>query len=202
MRHPSVRSAYRLLVVLMCAALAACGSDPNSVAEQAKSGDRKGYVSGDGATEWLEAGDRGDPVSLQGPTLDGRTWRSTEHLGKVVVVNVWGSWCPPCVAEMPALQQAWDDARAAGDPVVFIGVNDRESPETARAFVRANKITFPSLAADGGAPLLALQGKASARPTTLLLDGQGRIAARVSGQVSESTLTALVDDALAELAGP
>ncbi len=61
-------------------------------------------------------------------------------------------------------------------------------------------MTYPSLAYDGGVPILSLQGKASATPTTLVLDAQGRIAARVSGPVSTTTLLGLVDDAIDEKA--
>jgi hypothetical protein len=82
--------------------------------------------------------------------------------------------------------------------VEFIGLDTQESPESGRAFQRANNVTYPSLAYDGGVPLLALQGKASATPTTLVLDGQGRIAARVSGAVTTTTLRGLIDDVLAE----
>jgi hypothetical protein len=82
--------------------------------------------------------------------------------------------------------------------VAFIGLDTQESPASGLAFQNANTITYPSLAYDGGVPLLALQGKAVATPTTLVLDSQGRIAARVSGPVTQATLVGLVDDVLAE----
>ena len=74
----------------------------------------------------------------------------------------------------------------------------RPEPDTARAFLRANKVTYPSLADNGGRTLLALRGKAANTPTTLVLDRQGRLAARVAGQVSRATLDGLVDDVLGE----
>ena len=178
----------------------ACSSDPNSVADQARSGDRKGYVAGDGSIEQLPAGERGDPVALEGTTLDGKPWRIADHGGKVLVVNVWGSWCPPCIEETPALQKAWETVQSKGHPVQFIGLDKLESPQTGLAFLTANKVTYPSLAYDGGVPILALQGKAAATPTTLVLDHEARIAARVSGPVTSATLLALVDDVLAEKA--
>ena len=79
-----------------------------------------------------------------------------------------------------------------------MGVNYRDGVSTAQAFLRANKITYPSLQDDGGRTLLALRGKANTTPTTLVLDRQGRIAARVSGPVSATTLSALVSDVLSE----
>jgi thiol-disulfide isomerase/thioredoxin len=190
-----------LLGLVLALVVAGCTSDPSSVAEQAKSGDRKGYVAGDGTVEQLPAQSRGEPLTLAGATVDGGSWTLAEHgAGKVVVVNVWGSWCPPCVGEMPALQRVWIEHQGAAQaPVAFVGVAVKESPESSLAFIRTNHVTFPSISdrANGGAPMLALAGKAPATPTTLVLDRQGRIAARVSAPVSEATLRALVADALA-----
>ncbi len=179
---------------------AACSSDPNSVADQARSGDRKGYVAGDGSIEQLPPGERGDPVVLSGTTLEGQPWHIADRAGTVLVVNVWGSWCPPCIEETPALQKAWDTVQNKKQKVDFIGLDKLEGPDTGLAFLKANKVIYPSLAYDGGVPILSLQGKASATPTTLVLDHEARIAARVSGPVSTTTLLALVDDVLAEKA--
>ena len=204
MHQPDRRAALRWGVLALAGGLvtvtAACSSDPNSVEEQARSGDRKGYVAGDGSIEQLAVADRDEPVALSGTTLEGAPWTLADRAGKVVVVNVWGSWCPPCIEETPALQKAWAKVEADGRPVEFIGLDKLESPETGLAFQKANKVTYPSLAYDGGVPILSLQGKASATPTTLVLDAQGRIAARVSGPVSTTTLLGLVDDAIDEKA--
>ncbi|WP_374968085.1 TlpA family protein disulfide reductase [Terrabacter sp. BE26] len=204
MHHLDRRTALRwgaaALAAVLATLTAACSSDPNSVADQARSGDRKGYVAGDGSIEQLPVADRGQPVTLEGTTLDGKPWSSAQRAGTVLVVNVWGSWCPPCIEETPALQKAWETVQAKGKKVEFIGLDKLEGPETGLAFLKANKVTFPSLAYDGGVPILALQGKASATPTTLVLDGQARIAARVSGPVDTTTLLGLIDDVLTEKA--
>jgi len=204
MDHLDRRTALRWGATAMAGGLvafaAACSSDPNSVADQARAGDRKGYVAGDGSIEQLPASDRGEPVKLVGTTLEGKPWSIAERAGNVLVVNVWGSWCPPCIEETPALEKAWQTVRAKAKKVEFIGLDKLESPETGLAFQKANKVTYPSLAYDGGVPLLALQGKASATPTTLVLDREARIAARVSGPVSTTTLLGLIDDVLDEKA--
>ncbi len=182
---------------------AACNDDANSVASQAMAGDGKGYVAGDGTVEQLAAANRGAAVSLAGTTVDGKPWSSSKDAaGKVVVVNVWGSWCGPCVDETPHLQQVWQSYSAAGKPVAFVGIDIKESAATAAAFLKANTVTYPSLSdsGSGGQPMLALQGKAAATPSTLVLDRKGRIAARVLGATTVSTLTGLVDDVLAEQA--
>jgi thiol-disulfide isomerase/thioredoxin len=173
----------------------ACTDDPNGVAAQARAGDGKGYIAGDGAVQQLPASERADAVTLAGTTVDGRPWSAAN-----VVVNVWGSWCAPCVDETPHLQQVWQSSSTAGKPVAFVGIDIKESAATAAAFLRANNVTYPSLSdtESGGQPMLALQGKAAATPTTLVLDRKGRIAARVLGPTTVGTLTALVDDVLAE----
>ncbi len=198
-RAPTAALGALLLTALT--GLGACSKDVNSVAEQARAGDGKGYVAGDGTVEQLDRAKRGTPITLSGTTVEGGTWSmAADAAGQVVVVNAWGSWCPPCVQEQPQLQQVWADLQTARKPVAFIGIDILEGPETGAAFLRANHVTYPSLSnpASKGQPMLALQGKASATPTTLVLDTRGRIAARVLGATSAATLTAIVDDVLAE----
>lgn len=192
------RYAAVLAAVLAAAGLglAGCSQDPNSVAAQAKAGDQKGYVSGDGTVEQIPVADRGAPVDLHGDLLGGGTWSSADHRGQVVVINVWGSWCPPCVAETPDLQKAWEQTQAAKQDVQFIGIDFREDPARGQAFRSSRHVTYPSLTDESGVLILALQGKATTTPTTLVLDAQGRIAARVSGVVDASTLTGLIDDTI------
>jgi Thiol-disulfide isomerase and thioredoxins len=177
-----------VVALALSVGVSACGTDAGSIAAQARSGDGKGFVSGDGTIERLAPSQRTPPLTVSGTTLQGTPWKVTDAPGKVLVLNVWGQWCGPCVAEMPHLQQVWSQLSRAGKPVQFMGVNERDGAETAAAFLRANRITYPSLVDDGGRTLLALRGKANTTPTTLVLDGTGRIAARVSGPVSAATL--------------
>lgn len=187
-------------VAAAAAVLAGCTSDPNSLAEQAKNADRKGYAAGDGTITQLPPGQRTAPLQLSGTTVDGARWSLAEQgKGKVVVVNVWGAWCAPCTTEMPALQRVWTQVQHSSANVAFVGVAVKEAPETSRSFLTRNGITYPSLSdqASGGTPTLDLGSAAPATPTTLVLDTQGRIAARVLGVVSETTLRDLLDDVLA-----
>lgn len=193
------RAGLAAVAMALALALSACTPDPNSVAGQAASGDRKGYISGDGTVSQIEPARRGEPITLTGTLLDGTPWSLEQARGKVVVLNVWGQWCPPCVAEMPILQKSWASLSAAGKPVIFVGLDVRDSPETAASFLAKTRVTFPSLRYEGGVPLLALKGKAPTIPATVVLDGQGRIAARILGPVTEATLGGVVDDALKEL---
>jgi len=169
------------------------------LAQAAQSGAAgQGFVSGDGSIERVAADRRSGQLVLSGTTLAGTPWKVADAKDRVLVLNVWGQWCGPCVAEMPHLQQVWSALSAAGRPVQFMGVNYRDDVVTAQAFLRVNKITYPSLRDDGGRALLALRGKANTTPTTLVLDRRGRLAARVSGPVTAATLTGLVNDVLGE----
>ena len=98
----------------------ACGEDPNSIAAQAKSGSRKGYISGDGSVEKVAIDQRQRPVSLSGTTVDGIRLSLADYRSSVVVVNVWGSWCGPCEAEAPELKKAWSSLSGPGKPVQFL----------------------------------------------------------------------------------
>ena len=179
-------------------ALAGCSGDSGGIADEARSGNRQGYVSGDGSIETIAAAKRGRPVELSGETLDGDAWSTADARGKVVVLNVWATWCPPCEAEAPELKKAAEAVAADGKPVVFMGINTRDNAASGRATIKRQGIPYPSLDDREGLLILALQGKAPTPPTTLVLDRRGRIASRVVGEVTAPTLTGLVDDALAE----
>jgi thiol-disulfide isomerase/thioredoxin len=134
--------------------------------------------------------------------LDGMQFDSDDLRGQPAVVNVWGSWCGPCRDEAPALARV---ARDFEGRVRFLGLNVRDSPDAARAFERAYEVPYPSVHPDDSArAILAFDGAltATAVPTTVVLDSEGRIAARVVGQVDASTLHGLVTDVLGQPDGP
>lgn len=139
---------------------------------------------------------RGAPVELGGTTLDGATLDLADLRGRVVVVNVWGSWCAPCRTEAPVLAKL---SRSYADRgVAFVGVNVKDNRAAALAFERTYGLTYPSIEDRDGRAVLALSRHvpASAVPVTLVLDGQGRVAARVLGAVREATLRALLESVL------
>lgn len=183
---------------VVLAGAAACGDCSNSIAGQAKRGDNKGYVAGNGQIEVIAPGKRKKPVALEGTTLEGKAWSLSSARGQVVLLNFWGSWCPPRQKELPQLQSAWTRYRAAGAPVQFMGVLQKDSVTSASATAAKFGVRYPSLRDDGGKSLLGLQGKVVTVPTTLVIDKQGRIAARVSGESTETTFRSLVDQMLAE----
>lgn len=197
MRRGVARQVRRTVAGVVAALVAAgavggCSADGTT---GTSAGEGSNYVSGDGTITYLPPSRRRDPVALSGTTLEGRTLDLATMRGSVVVVNVWGSWCPPCRKEAPDLQRAYDELRPQG--VEFVGINFRDpDPAPAQAFQRAFGITYPSLRDDGGSALLALRGAVSANsiPSTLVLDEQGRIAARASTALTRTTLVDLVAD--------
>jgi peroxiredoxin len=187
-----VTAAVTLALVML--SLSGCSrGDADDVPDQ-------GFISGDSTITTMPVGQRDTPVRFDGTTLSGEPFDVREHRGKVVVVNVWGSWCPPCIAEARDLQEVW--AGSADLEVQFIGIDTQDNRSAALAHEKRFGVTYPSIDDDGGRVLLALRGSLppKAIPSTLVLDRRGRVAARVLGQVPPSTLRALISDALAETA--
>ena len=181
--------------LLLAVALAGCTETVAEVSGSDAGGD--GAVVTDGAVQ--EYRTPRTPVEFSGRTITGSTFRSKDHLGKVLVVNFWYAGCPPCRAEAPTLRRLSD--RFASQGVQFVGVDVRDDASTAAAFDREFSIPYPSiLDAGSGTVQLAFSRdiKANAVPTTLVLDRQGRVRARILGGISApSVLSTLISDAVA-----
>ena len=145
---------------------------------------------------------RGSPVRLSGSTLGAGDLSLETLRGEIVVLNVWGSWCPPCREEAPVLAKVAKSYADRG--VSFLGINVRDNPSAAIAFERRYGVAYPSLGDPGGRLLLTLNQyiPANAVPVTLILDRQGRVASRILGAVTERTLTALLQTLIAEPSPP
>ncbi|MFV0459783.1 MAG: TlpA family protein disulfide reductase [Actinomycetales bacterium] len=188
-----------LLGWAVAAVLAASGCTAmTSASEQAQAGDDKGYVAGDGSVMEVSAADRGDPVVVAGVDTEGEPLSTQDHRGEVVVLNLWYAACGPCRDEAPDLADIAREKAAQG--VQFIGIDTRDDPATAASFERTFDLPYPSIIDQQGDAVLALRGVATpnAVPTTIVLDRDGRVSARISGRVDPSTLTTLIDTALGE----
>lgn len=178
--------------------LAGCSSDP--LADQYREGSNKGYIAGDGTIAEFAVAERGDPVEFAGVAADGSTVDSSDYLGDVLVVNFWYAACAPCRVEAPDLAKLSSDFD--GNGAAFVGVNVRDQAETAASFESKFGIEYPSIIDIGnGSATLAFAGVVppAAVPTTIVLDTDGRIAARILGMVeAPSILRSIVDDVIAE----
>ncbi|WNV91027.1 TlpA disulfide reductase family protein [Umezawaea sp. Da 62-37] len=138
------------------------------------------FVAPGGQVRLRYSGDERKVVKgLTGPSLleDGKTVSLDDFAGKVVVVNIWGSWCPPCRTEAPEMQRVQDEAGPTGVQVLGIDVKEHSS-EPARDFATDRKLTYPSIYDDSGRTLLAFKGyPPNAVPSTIVLDKQHRVAA-------------------------
>ena len=151
-----------------------------------------------GIIEEFDPGERESITRFEATLLDGDAFDSDELLGQVAVYNVWGSWCGPCRTEAPELRRVAGETRA---DVAFIGINVRDNPDAARAFERQFSIPYPSVTTEDSADALLAFGSAlasAAVPSTVVLDRDGRIAARAVGPVDYGTLSALVESVIAE----
>lgn len=122
-------------------------------------------------------------------TLTGDTVRLAELRGRVVLVNFWATWCPPCRLEMPGFQDVWDDYRDQGLVIVGLSV-DRGLRSQVAEWVRRREITYP-IGFPTGATVRAYGG-ANVLPTSVLIDRDGRIVHRVEGFYAEPALRAAV----------
>lgn len=178
-------------------ALAACTSE-DPLAKQANAGDNKNYIAGDGSVTEYATSNRSAPVAFTGKLFDGTTVNAGTFRGKVTVLNFWYAACAPCRKEAPSLQALHAEFESQG--VLFYGVNIRDERATADAFDRNFGLTYPSLQDQDGGVLLAMTKyvPAAAVPTTLVLDEQGRVSARILGELDKGTLKTLIQSALAE----
>ncbi len=199
MTTPIGRTRTAVALLLAGALLTGCAAD-DSLAQQYRDGNEKGYIAGDFRVVELPESERGDPVVFEGVTETGGTVTSDDYRGGVLVVNFWYAACGPCIVEAPLLEEVWQDYQDQG--VAFLGVNTYDQPATALSFARDNNITYSSVidVNDGRVKLAFAQlTPIQATPTTLVIDRDGRVAARIIGQLATaSILSTLVADTLAE----
>ena len=199
----SFRASVAVGIALGLSSLAGC-SAPDTLAQNYGEVAEQDYFSSDGAFSFFAAANRSDAVVFSGPTDSGGVWSSADYAGDPIVVNFWFAGCPPCRLEASDLAQMHKDF--VGDGVQFIGVNILDEPETALTFAREFGIQYPSIMdVSEGQVRLAFAGKASpnAVPTTVVLDRNHRVAARVNGLITDvGLLETMINDVLAESPEP
>ncbi|MGE3924263.1 MAG: TlpA family protein disulfide reductase [Lautropia sp.] len=119
------------------------------------------------------------PPALALADLDGRNHALADYRGRIVLVNFWATWCPPCVIEMPSLQLLRD--RIGAEPLAILGVNYGENPPRVREFVARMDLDFPVLL--DAFHLARRDWKVRSLPTTWIVDRGGRLRYRVDGEI-------------------
>lgn len=158
------------------------------------------FVMGKDGISTAEKGERAAAPDLSGKTVNGGQLDVASYKGKVVVLNVWGSWCAPCRAEAPNFEKVYQDLKTRG--VEFVGINTRDtSVQNAVAFEKQQGITYQSLYDPTGKLMLRFKRgtlNPQAVPSTLVLDREGKIAARSLAALSEDKLRKMIAPVLAE----
>jgi thiol-disulfide isomerase/thioredoxin len=174
-----------VLILASIILLSGCSNGGASKAEES-------FIAGSGAVTKIAQSDRIAAPTISGMTLNGTQFTLTQ--GKVVVVNVWASWCSPCRAEEPTLSAL---AKKYVD-VQFVGILTRDNPVNAEAFTRTRKTPYPTLIDDSILIGFRKSLPANAIPTTVVLDKNGKVAARISGSVTVASLSQLIDEVSGE----
>ena len=125
--------------------------------------------------------------------IDGKRWSLAEQRGRVVLVNYWATWCPPCREETPGLVRLANEYRGKG--VEVAGISLDEDLAAVREFVAEYHISYPILLPSNAANLTTT---IESIPVSLLYDRQGRLAKRYVGALSEANLRRDVEQLLAE----
>ncbi|MCX4665298.1 TlpA family protein disulfide reductase [Streptomyces sp. NBC_01381] len=200
--HSTDRSRSRSRAVLLGAGaavaaltLSACGSGGTS----GGSGNTN-FVTGSDGIATLKKADRKDGPKIDGTTLEGKHLDLADYKGKVVVLNVWGSWCPPCRAEAPNFAKVAEDTK--NNDVQFVGINTRDNDKgPALSFEKDYGIPYPSLHDPAGKLMLRFPKgtlNPNAIPSTIVIDRDGKVAARSQQALNEKKLRKMIDPLIAE----
>lgn len=178
--------------------LAACGGGATS-----GGGGDTNFVTNTGGVQTVAEGERKAVDKIAGETLEGERLDVADLKGKVVVLNVWGSWCGPCRAEAPYFAKVAKETEAKGQDVAFVGLNTRDANKGAAiSFEKDYGVTYPSIYDPAGKLIVNGFPKGSlnpqAIPSTIVLDRDGKIAARSLKALDDKKLREMIDPLIAE----
>jgi thiol-disulfide isomerase/thioredoxin len=184
--------------MLAAAGLAVAGCDGGAIGQNTPISDGQNFVSSSYASTVFRVGSRPRAPKVSGTSITGKPLSLASYRGDVVVLNFWGSWCAPCRAEAPTLGTL--ARQLAGRGVRFVGVDIRDEPDAAMAFMQDFNVGYPSFNDPSDQIALDFEGVTtpSAIPSTIVIDRSGRIAARIIGGVTYRGLKALLISLAAE----
>lgn len=174
-----------IFLIFSILVLSGCSNGKNSILQN-----ENAFVSGNGVSLFVEGKDRKPAPKLFGPTLSSS--KLTVNFDKVTVVNVWASWCAPCRAEAPVLQEL----SIQYPQVQFLGILTRDNISSAKAFYENFNLTYPTFTDDS--LLVGFRDSLipNAIPTTLIIDKNGKVAVRISGEVTVSGMKKMLEKVL------
>ncbi|MFJ8754818.1 TlpA family protein disulfide reductase [Streptomyces sp. NPDC102441] len=176
--------------------LSACSGD----GAKAGGGGNTNFVTGSGGISTVAKGERTDAPELDGTTLDGEDLAVADYKGKIVVLNFWGSWCGPCRAEAKHFEKV--SKATEGQDVQFVGVNTRDPQKSlAVSFEKDFGVTYPSIYDPTGKLLLRFPKgtlNPQAIPSTVIIDRDGKLAARSLAALDAEKLREMIDPLVAE----
>lgn len=188
---------FRFAAAVAGALLAAVTGCSGTDAVNQSVGGSLGYGVGDDSIRWVAPADRSRVDGVTGELLSGAPFDLADWRGHVVVVNFWESDCGPCHGEARALEQVYRDNQKHG--VRFVGIDIRDDRASATSFTRRYHVTYPILFDPSNQAALRFTSvPPNATPSTLILDRDGRVAARHSGAILYTQLRGLVNRALRE----
>ncbi|WP_234336082.1 TlpA family protein disulfide reductase [Streptomyces sp. NRRL S-1022] len=194
----SIRSRAVLLTAVAAVAaltLSACGKGGIS-----GGGGDTNFVTGKNGIDTVSAGKRATVPDLSGKTIGGKALDVADYKGKVVVLNVWGSWCGPCREEAGYFAKVSKEYQGKG--VQFVGINTRDTSTTpAVNFEKEHGVEYPSLYDPTGKLMLRFKkGTLNPQliPSTLVIDRHGKVAARALEALDDTTLLKMIKPVLAE----
>ncbi|WP_435604540.1 TlpA family protein disulfide reductase [Streptomyces sp. bgisy130] len=174
--------------------LSACGDGASGGSAQTR------FVQGKNGVDTVKKAQRQPAPELSGESTTGKKLDVADYKGKVVILNVWGSWCGPCIAEAPNFSKVANETKDKG--VQFLGINTRDSEKSqATSFEEEHKVPYPSLFDPTGRLMLRFpKGSLNPQsiPSTIAIDRHGKIAARSIGPLAEDDLRKMVDPLIAE----
>jgi thiol-disulfide isomerase/thioredoxin len=152
-------------------------------------------------SQWISKTDLASEPSVKAffanswQTPDGKSINTSEWQGKVLVVNFWASWCPPCIEEMPTLDLLSQEYLQQNTLFVGIGI---DSPSNIREFLKSTPVSYPILIGGlEGSNLSKQMGNTQgALPYTVIINSKGKATYTKLGKISENELRKVIKDAL------
>ena len=182
-----------LLGAIAAAAVLSAGCSGGAIGAETPASSGQSFVGHSYESTFYQAGHRPAAPGVSGTTVTGQHLSLSQYRGDTIVLNFWGSWCAPCRAEAPALGQLARQLKSRD--VRFVGIDIRDGPDSAVAFMQQFNVGYPSLSDPND--MIALDFRSTVPPadipTTLVIDRAGRIADRIFGAATYQELLSVIN---------